>query len=98
MPGETLSIYGQRDLPQVGDNENWYRSSCRLIFATTEDPQQALLKTMLRRIPIVISIPSLQQRPQVEKLTDLYHVDDGKKSFKTRCIYLKFSLSGFTGS
>ena len=32
---------------KVGDNENWYRSSCRLIFATTEDPQQALLKTML---------------------------------------------------
>lgn len=57
---------------KVGDNENWYRSSCRLIFATTEDPQQALLKTMLRRIPIVISIPSLQQRPQVEKIELIY--------------------------
>ena len=24
---------------KVGDNEKWYRSNCRLIFATTENPQ-----------------------------------------------------------
>ncbi|MEG0468778.1 MAG: sigma 54-interacting transcriptional regulator, partial [Longicatena sp.] len=30
---------------KVGDNENWFHSKCRLIFATTEDPQNVLLKT-----------------------------------------------------
>ncbi|MFR9254442.1 MAG: sigma 54-interacting transcriptional regulator [Merdibacter sp.] len=53
---------------KVGDNENWYHSSCHLIFATTEDPQQALLGTMLRRIPITIFVPSLNERPRTEKI------------------------------
>ncbi|WP_115716277.1 sigma 54-interacting transcriptional regulator [Amedibacterium intestinale] len=52
---------------KVGDNENWYSSKCRLIFATTENPQNALLKTMLRRIPIMITIPALSERPLIEK-------------------------------
>ena len=52
---------------KVGNNENWYSSKCRLIFATTESPQNALLKTMLRRIPIIITIPPLSERPLVEK-------------------------------
>lgn len=34
----------------VGDNNKWYKSKCRIIFATTEVPQKALLKTFLRRI------------------------------------------------
>ncbi len=53
---------------KMGDNENWYHSSCHLIFATTEDPQQALLGTLLRRIPITISVPSLKERPRMEKI------------------------------
>ena len=30
----------------VGDNEKWYQSSLRLIFATTEKPEEVLLKTL----------------------------------------------------
>ena len=56
----------------VGDNENWYRSNCRLIFATTENPQNSLLKTLLRRIPITVSIPSLKERPLLEKREIIY--------------------------
>ncbi|MEG0176532.1 sigma 54-interacting transcriptional regulator [Anaerorhabdus sp.] len=52
---------------RVGDNENWYHSDCRLIFATTEKPEDVLLKTLLRRIPIVVKIPSLEERPRNEK-------------------------------
>ncbi|MEG0093484.1 MAG: sigma 54-interacting transcriptional regulator [Erysipelotrichaceae bacterium] len=52
---------------KVGDNANWYKSKSRLIFATTEDPQNVLLKTLLRRIPIIVSVPSLNDRPLIEK-------------------------------
>lgn len=58
----------------VGDNENWYASKCRLVFATTEDPQNALLKTLLRRIPIIITVPSLRERPLIEKRELIYTI------------------------
>lgn len=51
----------------VGDNEKWYESQVRFIFATTEKPEQALLKTFLRRIPLVTVLPSLEKRPLFEK-------------------------------
>lgn len=59
---------------KVGDNENWYSSKCRLIFATTEDPQDALLKTLLRRIPITVTIPALKDRPLLEKKQLIYSI------------------------
>ena len=52
---------------KIGDNDKWFGSKCHLIFATTENPKTALLKTLLRRIPITICVPSLQERPIVEK-------------------------------
>lgn len=59
---------------KVGDNENWYYSKCRLVFATTEDPQNVLLKTLLRRIPITITIPALKDRPLIEKRELIYSI------------------------
>lgn len=59
---------------KVGDNENWYYSKCRLVFATTEDPQNALLKTLLRRIPITITVPALKDRPLIEKRELIYTI------------------------
>ena len=58
----------------VGDNENWYHSSCRLVFATTESPEDVLLKTLLRRIPIIVKIPSLDERPINEKKALVYSI------------------------
>lgn len=52
---------------RLGDNEHWYHSQCRLVFATTEAPEHVLLKTLLRRIPVLIVLPSLAQRGQDEK-------------------------------
>ncbi|MCH4221966.1 MAG: sigma 54-interacting transcriptional regulator [Solobacterium sp.] len=52
---------------RVGDNEHWYHSSCRLVFATTEQPEEVLLKTLLRRIPIAIEVPSVEERGRDEK-------------------------------
>lgn len=51
----------------MGDNKNWKESSARLIFATTKDPEQALLRTLLRRIPVTINVPALEDRPIDEK-------------------------------
>ena len=52
---------------RLGDNEHWYHSSCRLVFATTERPEEVLLKTLLRRIPILIEVPSVEDRGRDEK-------------------------------
>lgn len=59
---------------QIGDNENWYTSTCRVIFATSENPQAVLLKTLLRRIPILVTIPSLKERPLIEKKNLIYTI------------------------
>lgn len=51
----------------VGDNDKWYQAHEHLVFATTENPQLALLRTLYRRIPIVTHIPPLNERPIQEK-------------------------------
>lgn len=58
----------------VGDNDTWYHAKVRMIFATTENPDTVLLKTLLRRIPIVVKIPSLQERPVQEKKELIYRI------------------------
>lgn len=65
---EKLFLFMDRGIyHMVGDNREWYHSSVRFVFATTQAPDQALLNTLFRRIPIVIEIPSLQERPLSEK-------------------------------
>lgn len=65
---EKLFLYMDKGIyHMLGDNETWYSSKVRLLFATTENPEQALLKTLLRRIPIIVTISSLQERPMKEK-------------------------------
>lgn len=51
----------------IGDNETWYSSHARVLMATTENPQEILLKTLLRRIPIHVQLPDLEHRPLSEK-------------------------------
>lgn len=46
----------------LGDSKHVYHSNVRLAFATTEDPSKVLLKTLLRRIPVRIDVPSLDER------------------------------------
>lgn len=52
----------------VGDNSIKYRSNVRLVFATTENIYSSFLPTFLRRIPVIVSLPKFQNRPQVERL------------------------------
>jgi len=51
----------------LGNNEHWHTSTVRLVFATTESPEEVLLRTLLRRIPIVVHLPALNERPHIEK-------------------------------
>src|SRR5699024_7991829 len=44
---------------RMGESDGWHRANVRIIMATTEDLQSNFLGTFLRRIPIVIRIPSL---------------------------------------
>ena len=53
---------------KLGETERNRKSTVLIIGATTEDPASSLLKTFVRRIPIVISLPSLEERPCRDKL------------------------------
>jgi len=53
---------------KLGETERSRKSTVLIIGATTEDPASSLLKTFVRRIPIVISLPSLEERSGKDKL------------------------------
>lgn len=53
---------------RLGETENERKASVLLICATTEDPDSTLLKTFVRRIPMVIDIPKLSERSMEERL------------------------------
>ena len=55
-----------RFLP-VGENKNWQQASVKLVFATTKNPEEVLIRTLLRRIPIVCCLPLLEERTIEEK-------------------------------
>ncbi len=57
----------------VGDNETWYKSKVRIVMATTKRPEEALLTTFLRRIPMVINVPSLDNYSFREKSEFIHH-------------------------
>lgn len=57
---------------RLGETEKWRSASIRFIFATTEDPEKNLLKTFLRRIPLIVNIPSLSKRPLNERINMVY--------------------------
>lgn len=72
-----LPVEGQEMLFQIIDH-NYFRrlgetSGCReaqvmIIAATTEDPEASLLLTFRRRIPMLIKMPALAERPMAERL------------------------------
>lgn len=58
---------------RMGESEGWHSAKVRMIMATTEDLHSNFLATFLRRIPIVIQIPSLKRRGEQELLQFIYH-------------------------
>lgn len=52
----------------LGENENAHQVNVRFIFATTEDLDNFLLKTFVRRVPLHVSLPAFKDRPLTERL------------------------------
>ena len=73
--GQELLFYfmDKGEFRRIGENDVCRHSDIRFIFATTENPEDVLLKTFLRRIPITIKIPSLNERPNNEKFKLIHH-------------------------
>ena len=53
---------------RLGENGKKRESKVLIICATTEDPKSSLLSTFLRRIPMIINIPSLTERSLEERI------------------------------
>ncbi|KRN06554.1 transcriptional regulator [Liquorilactobacillus sucicola DSM 21376 = JCM 15457] len=53
---------------RLGETAKTHHADVRLICATTEDPESALLQTFVRRIPVTIQLPAFAQRSAREKL------------------------------
>lgn len=53
---------------RLGETGTTRKSDVLIIAATTENPQEVLLKTFLRRIPVIINLPSLNERDIGERI------------------------------
>lgn len=53
---------------RLGESEAEHHANILIVGATTAEPQQAMLDTFLRRIPVHITLPSLLERPLQERL------------------------------
>ena len=88
----------------VGDNVQWYQSNVQIIMATTENPNQVLLKTLLRRIPLIVQIPDLNDRPLQERRELIHYLFTkeekhvGKAIQLSRMVYHVLQATSFTGN
>ncbi|GCF93164.1 transcription antiterminator BglG [Enterococcus florum] len=53
---------------RMGEAEKQRHVAIKFIFATTEELEKTFLKTFLRRIPVTLAIPSLEERSIKEKI------------------------------
>ncbi len=59
---------------KLGETDRKRKSNVLIIGATTENPASSLLKTFVRRIPITVSLPSLDERTAKERVELLTHL------------------------
>ena len=53
---------------RLGETEKNRTAQVLIIGATTEDLEDSLLKTFIRRMPVIVKLPSLEERPLLERL------------------------------
>lgn len=53
---------------KLGETGNRRKADVTIIGATTENLEQSLLRTFIRRMPVVIELPSLKDRSHLERL------------------------------
>ena len=57
---------------KLGEAEHYEKVNLRIIAATTEEPNVAILNTFLRRIPVTIKLPDLSERTLQERMDFIY--------------------------
>ena len=62
----------------MGDNSIKHKADVCLIFATTENVYQTFLPTFIRRLPVIVTLPNYEQRPQSERmqLIDTFFINE----------------------
>lgn len=82
-------------LSPMGDNAIKRQSKVRLIFATTENIYQTFLPTFIRRLPVVVTLPNYEQRPQSERmqLIDTFFI--GEANILSKRIDVSYQLIDF---
>jgi len=67
--GQEMLFYllDRGDFRRMGDSELMRHVTVRVVAATTENPDSSLLKTFLRRIPVLVQLPELAARPLQER-------------------------------
>ncbi|MCH3965817.1 MAG: sigma 54-interacting transcriptional regulator [Clostridium sp.] len=63
-----FSIMDRGTYNRLGESENTRRADVLIIAATTENPESVMLNTFLRRIQVVIKLPSLENRTLRERM------------------------------
>ncbi|MBV4431799.1 sigma 54-interacting transcriptional regulator [Clostridium tyrobutyricum] len=63
-----FSIMDRGKYNRLGESENTRKANVLIIAATTEDPKSVMLSTFLRRIQVVIRLPSLEKRTLKERM------------------------------
>ena len=71
----------RKEIYRVGETAQGRPIATRLVFATTEELHSTFLTTFLRRIPILVTLPDLQNRSRQEKeaLILLFFWQEAKK-------------------
>lgn len=59
---------------RLGEINNIRQANVLIIAATTENPQRALLRTFIRRIPILIQMPSVREKSMRERIALIEHL------------------------
>ncbi len=58
---------------KLGESKSYHNANVLLLAATTENPSSAILKTFFRRIPILITLPALNERPLKTRMKLINH-------------------------
>lgn len=83
---------------RIGENSGTRKANVRLIFATTEDLDTLLLKTFLRRIPIVAKVPPIDKRGTTEKQAFIYHFFQLQSKIMLKDIHVEYAVVNYLTS
>ena len=96
---EKLFVFMDKGIfKRLGESKAERKARVRFVLATTESPGETLLETFTRRIPLVVNIPKLVDRPIDERLTMIkkFFRDEAKeidKDFKISSKVINYILS-----